>query len=157
MKKVCTLCIAYNHPNVLLGMKKRGFGVGRWNGFGGKVKDGETIEIAAKREMEEEAGITIKEMEKVGILDFKFQNNPENIEVHLFRIDAFDGEPEEGEEMKPQWFNINDIPFHAMWPDDKHWFPLFLEGSKFHARFLFDSSDNIIEKELAKVDPEVEF
>lgn len=34
---------------VLLGMKKRGFGAGKWNGFGGKVQPGETIEEAARR------------------------------------------------------------------------------------------------------------
>ena len=35
--------------NVLLGMKKRGFGVGRWNGFGGKVHSDETVLEGAKR------------------------------------------------------------------------------------------------------------
>lgn len=34
---------------VLLGMKKRGFGAGKWNGFGGKVQPGETIEEAARQ------------------------------------------------------------------------------------------------------------
>jgi hypothetical protein len=29
---------------ICLAMKKRGFGVGRWNGAGGKVSQGETIE-----------------------------------------------------------------------------------------------------------------
>jgi len=34
---------------ILLGYKKRGFGAGKWNGFGGKVEIGETVEDAAKR------------------------------------------------------------------------------------------------------------
>jgi 8-oxo-dGTP pyrophosphatase MutT (NUDIX family) len=34
---------------ILLGMKKRGFGVDKWDGFGGKIEDGESNEIAAKR------------------------------------------------------------------------------------------------------------
>lgn len=37
---------------VLLGLKKRGLGVDKWNGFGGKLEPGETIEEAAKREMQ---------------------------------------------------------------------------------------------------------
>lgn len=40
------------HPDskqVLLGYKKRGFGNGRWNGFGGKVESNESIETAAVR------------------------------------------------------------------------------------------------------------
>ncbi|CAN0403706.1 unnamed protein product, partial [Ectocarpus sp. 8 AP-2014] len=43
---------------ILLGMKKRGFGEGKWNGFGGKVESGESVEEAAKRELMEEAGLT---------------------------------------------------------------------------------------------------
>ena len=47
--KLYTLALIRNNDNILLGMKKRGFGVGRWNGFGGKVHSGETILEAAKR------------------------------------------------------------------------------------------------------------
>jgi 8-oxo-dGTP pyrophosphatase MutT (NUDIX family) len=36
--------------DVLLAMKKRGFGAGRWNGVGGKLGEGETIEQAVIRE-----------------------------------------------------------------------------------------------------------
>ena len=39
---------------LLLGMKKRGFGVGKWNGFGGKFDAGETVRDCALRELEEE-------------------------------------------------------------------------------------------------------
>lgn len=50
-KKILTLCIIHQENKVLIGMKKRGFGEGRWNGFGGKVQENETIEEAAKREL----------------------------------------------------------------------------------------------------------
>lgn len=41
---------------VLLGYKKRGFGEGKWNGFGGKLEPGETVAEAALREMKEVSG-----------------------------------------------------------------------------------------------------
>lgn len=47
--KLFTLIIVRNGDKTLLGFKKRGFGVGKWNGFGGKVEPGETIIDAAKR------------------------------------------------------------------------------------------------------------
>jgi len=47
--KVCTLVLIRDASRVLLGMKKRGFGEGRWNGFGGKVEPGETIAQGALR------------------------------------------------------------------------------------------------------------
>lgn len=53
MKKILTLCVIHNSTHILLGYKKRGFGEGRWNGFGGKLAVGETIEAAAKREVKE--------------------------------------------------------------------------------------------------------
>lgn len=47
--KLYTLALIRSNSNILLGMKKRGFGVGRWNGFGGKVHSNETVLEAAKR------------------------------------------------------------------------------------------------------------
>ena len=152
MKKVLTLCVIHKEGKVLLGMKKRGFGQGRWNGFGGKVSQGETIEGAAKREAREECGLKVVGLEKAGVIDFEFQGNPEILEVHIFKSENFSGEPTESEEMKPQWFRIDEIPFNSMWPDDKYWFPLFLTNKKFKGRFLFDNSDNVLQKELIEVE-----
>ena len=46
------LVIVNQDSKVLLGMKKRGFGTGFYNGFGGKVEPGETILEAAVREVQ---------------------------------------------------------------------------------------------------------
>jgi len=62
MKKILTLCIIHQHPKILLGMKKRGHGEGKWNGFGGKVEEGETIEEATRRETKEESGVEVEEI-----------------------------------------------------------------------------------------------
>lgn len=55
------LPISLERRKVLLGYKRRGFGVGKFNGFGGKVEPGETIVASAKRELEEESGIICSE------------------------------------------------------------------------------------------------
>lgn len=148
MIKKLTLCIIHNHPKILLGMKKRGFGAGRWNGFGGKVEPGETVEDAAKREIFEEAGIKVNSLEKIGKVDFEFLGDPEILEVHIFKAENFYGELAESEEMKPQWFHIDEIPFPEMWPDDKYWLPLFLKNKKFRGRFLFEGQNEIISHSL---------
>ncbi len=151
-KKLLTLCLIYEHPRILFGMKKRGFGAGRWNGFGGKLNEGETVEKGAKRELQEEAGVTATEMEKRGILEFEFQTNGDIFEVHVFRVKSFTGMPTESEEMKPQWFDVADIPYDAMWPDDRFWLPLFLKDKKFKGRFLFGENDAIMEHELSEIE-----
>lgn len=158
MRKLLTLCLAVKDGKVLLGMKKRGFGAGRWNGFGGKVEPGETIEEAAKRETKEEAGIEVSEMTKKGVLEFTFENDPKVLEVHIFHISEFAGEPQETEEMKPGWFPVDRIPFEQMWTDDIYWMPLFLNGKKFKGAFLFDRpsdteySAKILSQKLSETD-----
>ena len=152
MRKIQTLSIIHQHPRVMLGMKKRGFGAGRWNGFGGKLKQGEFIEEAAKREILEEAGVIVDNLKEVGIINFEFIKNPgEILEVHILKIESFKGEPKESEEMKPQWFNLDEIPFNEMWSDDIYWFPFFLKNKKFRGKFLFDENDKVLEKELIEV------
>jgi 8-oxo-dGTP diphosphatase/2-hydroxy-dATP diphosphatase len=48
-KKVLSLVFVREATKILLGYKKRGFGQGNWNGFGGKVEKGETIREGAIR------------------------------------------------------------------------------------------------------------
>jgi hypothetical protein len=43
------------------------------------------------------------------------------------------------------------VPFENMWPDDKYWFPLFLENKKFKGKFIFNADDSVAEYELNQV------
>jgi 8-oxo-dGTP diphosphatase/2-hydroxy-dATP diphosphatase len=137
-KRILTPCIIHKDSKILLGMKKRRFGAGFWNGFGGKVKEGESIEEAAKRETKEEIGVVPLDLKKMGILKFQFKGEPEILEVHVFSCSNFEGEIKETEEMAPKWFKIEQIPFDQMWPDDKYWLPLLLKGKNFEGEFHFD-------------------
>ncbi len=152
-RKPLTLCLLQKNGQVLLGLKKRGFGEGRWNGFGGKLQEGETVEEATRRELQEESGLIAKTLEKIGQLDFEFHDNRGHIlEVHMYKSDDFEGEMIESDEMLPQWFNEAEIPLNKMWPDDTHWFPLFLAGKKFTGYFLFGENDCILDMELTEVE-----
>ncbi|XP_013408505.1 7,8-dihydro-8-oxoguanine triphosphatase [Lingula anatina] len=150
--KLLTLVLIRQCNRVLLGYKKKGFGVGRWNGFGGKVEQGETIQQAAARELHEECGVEAHSLEEIGLLKFEFVGDPQWLEVHVFTADTFKGEPTESEEMRPQWYNIHSIPFNDMWPDDKYWFPIFLKGAKFSGYFKFEGHNNILKTELKEVE-----
>ncbi|MDD5251863.1 MAG: 8-oxo-dGTP diphosphatase [Patescibacteria group bacterium] len=153
MKKVLTLAIIEQNGRLLLGLKKRGFGTDKWNGFGGKVTPGETIEEANRRECREECGLEIQGASKVGVCEFEFRGNPEIMEVHIFRVHEWSGMPLESEEMRPRWFGIEEIPFAEMWPDDAHWLPPLLAGKTFTGKFLYDENGTeIIEYEIAETD-----
>lgn len=150
-KKILTLCIIHQYPKILLGMKKRGHGAGKWNGFGGKVEEGETIEEAAVREIKEESGIKVREINKLGVIEFIYQDGSGNMEVHIFHAKEFRGSPAESEEMRPKWFDINEIPYDKMWPDDKYWLPMFLDGKNFKGKFFFDKDNEIIDYSLLEL------
>ncbi len=140
----------HDSERILLGMKKRGFGAGKWNSFGGKVEEGESIENAMLREFKEEAGIEIKEFEKRGKLEFIYEKDSEIWEVHLFSAKKFEGEIKESEEMIPKWFNHEEVPYEKMWEDDIIWLPSVLKGNNIFGRFFFDSigSDKIVRYEF---------
>ncbi len=152
---VTTLCLLVrgNPPReVLLGCKKVGFGAGKLAGFGGKVKEQETIVRAAMRELEEETGVRVREgdLQPAGKLTFLFPANPSwSQTVHVFVAEKWDGIPRESEEMTPFWFPVNDPPFEQMWQDGQHWLPPILSGQQVHARFVFrEDNESIDEMEV---------
>lgn len=145
-----TLCLLKNKNEILLAMKKRGFGEGRYNGVGGKIERDETPEQAMVRETEEEINVTPIKYEKVGLIEFDefYKENKQNLVFHLYMVYEWNGIPTESEEMKPKWFDINNIPYEKMFPDDKYWLPLILEGKKVKAYFNFDEEWNLLSKEI---------
>jgi 8-oxo-dGTP pyrophosphatase MutT (NUDIX family) len=145
--RLFTLLFVLKDDRVLLGMKKRGFGSNRWNGFGGKVENGETIEQAAIRELEEECSLRAASVEHRGVLTFEFVEADAKyplMHVFVYRCSDFDGEPSESDEMRPQWFDRADIPYGKMWQDDEHWLPKLLDGDLIRAKFVFDGVDTMV-------------
>lgn len=132
-----------------LAMKKKGFGVGKWNGVGGKVEDKETIKEAAIRELKEEIGVDAHQnhLEEVGNIKFYFNGKPDwNQHMHIFFIKNWTGEPIETDEMAPQWYDNDKIPYEKMWIDDPYWLPQVIEGKKIEAECYFAKDGDKIDK-----------
>lgn len=145
--KQATLCILVEGDppaRLLLGRKKAGFGVGKIGGFGGKVEPGESIPLAAQREMQEESGVAVRlaDLSYTACLKFFFPHRPSwSQEVHVFLARAWQGEPMESVEMQPAWYTVAAIPFTQMWADTSVWLLRVLAGEHFTARFYF-AADN---------------
>lgn len=149
-----TLCFLINDNKVLLAMKKRGFGKGRYNGVGGKPEKDEKIIETAKREAQEEIGVMPIKLQKVGVLDFYFPHTALkenwNQQVIVFLCDDWEGKPTETEEMQPKWFMKNKLPFSKMWSDDPIWLPHVLACKHIKAEFAF-AEDQSVEDYTLKV------
>jgi len=148
MKKQLTLSIIVKDEKILLGMKKRGFGMGKWNGFGGKVETGESIEVAMKRELQEEVSLVAEKMHQVAQFDFYFPNDQTIMEVHVYMVTDFSGTIVESEEMRPEWFDIDDIPYKEMWSDDIIWLPRILNGEKLFGFFKFAEDGSVADYQI---------
>jgi 8-oxo-dGTP diphosphatase len=139
-----TLCFLLKDEKVLLGHKKTGFGKGYIVGIGGGVDDGEIPIEAAIREVEEEVFITPSDLHFVGVLDFYFPyvDNPRswNQRVFVYRSSTWTGNATESEEIKPEWYSVNELPFDKMWDDANYWLNDILADNEIWAQFTLDKN-----------------
>jgi 8-oxo-dGTP pyrophosphatase MutT (NUDIX family) len=127
---------------ILLGLKLRGFGMGFYNSFGGKLDPSdESIVRGAIRELMEEANICIQSedlLKHVGQLSFSFEEDTqEDMLIHLFHLHNYFADSCTSntslvvrgcDEIEPKWFDSwQDIPFHQMFADDSIWLPIILD------------------------------
>ena len=151
-RKVVTLVMVHENGKVLLSKKKDGFGGGWWNGYGGKVESGETVEEAAHRELLEEAGIEVGTLEKAGMLYFDIEGDERLHEGHVFRGSDVIGEPTETAEMaEPTWFAEAEIPYGGMWKGDDAWMPLFLQGRRFEGVLTFNAKHELLSAQVRAI------
>lgn len=123
-------------PEVLLGLKKTGFGVGRIVTLGGHVEPGESAGQAAVREVFEESGVTVAEedLETAGSIEFMFPSRPDwDMSTTVYRTWTWDGEPGPSPEIDPAWYRVDAVPYEAMWEDSAYWLPKVLAGDFFAA------------------------
>lgn len=131
--KQTTICFLVKDDKIFLAEKKRGFGQGFLNGYGGKVLESETPEAAAVREVSEEAGIMLNQhdLEKMVIIQFPLW------ECHIFFVKSWIGDPKESEEMAhPEWYDREHMPYERMWESDREWLPLIFSGKKIRGKTI---------------------
>lgn len=149
-----TLLIIRKNGKILLGRKKRGFGTGNYNGVGGKVEAGETVEQAMVRETQEEIGVTPKEYEHMATITFDevMKGQRAKVIMHIYIAKDFEGKPVESDEVEPFWFDEDNLPYYNMFADDRFWMPKILSGQKVVGYFVYDDEFNLLSHEIKEVD-----
>ena len=134
-------------PEVLLGLKRTGFGTGKIVGIGGHVEPGESEAEAVVREVREETGVTVRQedLADAGVVQFVFPAKPAwDMHTRLFTARRWVGEPEESDEIMPQWFQTGILPVDRMWQDADHWLPVVLEGGRVNVVVTLNSDNETV-------------
>ena len=146
-----TICHIRCDGKLLLRHKAPGrLGSGKWNGPGGKMRDGESPEQCVGREVEEETDLTLIEPIVCGRVTFFFGRSDEpDWAVHVFSASRFSGEPRPSAEGELRWFAEDQIPYDQMWADDRYWLPPLLSGQVFEGTFWFDErAETVLRREM---------
>lgn len=139
--QLTTIVFPVREGKIFLANKKRGFGKGFLNGYGGKQQlDDATIEDTAIREMHEEGGVLAakESLEKVAVIDF-FKGGKELFQSHVFFCHAWEGVFQETEEMEAaEEHYLSRMPYERMWASDRVWVPLICSGKKIRATSYYN-------------------
>jgi len=131
------LCYVIEGGRILLIRKKLGFGAGKISGPGGRIEPGESAADAARRETQEEIGVSPTGLAKAGELFFQFADGYA-LHCAVFTAQGAQGELVETKEAAPFWVETSAIPFAGMWADDALWMPWMLSKRPFRGYFCFD-------------------
>ncbi len=84
-------------------------------------------------------------MTHVAIVRFYFEDKP-IFECFVYTCNNWQGEPVETDEMRPEWFPLEQIPYEHMWDADKRWLPMILKGETFEATVVFNADGSALKK-----------
>jgi len=93
MKTGVAAVIERGDRRFLIGQRRRGdTSPLKWEFPGGKVRNGEGLEVALARELQEELGATLVKSREIGRVRHQYANYPEELEIHFFAAEIRDGE-----------------------------------------------------------------
>ncbi|UCH65602.1 MAG: 8-oxo-dGTP diphosphatase [Ignavibacterium sp.] len=142
--KLATLCyvIDKKHDAALMihrVKKTNDYHQGKWNGLGGKFEFGESPEDCAIREIREESGLIVENLNLKGFITFPLFDGVEDWYVFLFTSYKFTGELIDSAEGSLEWVPIDELTKINLWDGDKLFIPWLFEDKFFSAKFVYEN------------------
>lgn len=115
---------------------------GKYIGVGGKLKENETIEECAIREVKEETGLTVNSLKKMGDVLFLYPDNEEMITVYT--SSDYKGTLIECDEGTLQFVKQDRILELDLWEGDKIFLNKMMKNESFHLALQYDKYGDLL-------------
>lgn len=126
--KLTNMCMIYDPETNRVLVQDR---IKSWKGLafpGGHIEEGESIIDSTIREVREETGLLVSDLELCGIVYWFHEETKEKYMVFSYRTSSFSGElVEETEEGKLSWVHRDELPSLPLAEGFKERLPMFLD------------------------------
>lgn len=141
--------------NEVLFLQRSGSERGLWGVPGGKIEKGESPDLAVKRELFEETGISLNQDSRIDFLGKLFMSKPDvDYVYHMYRVN-FSEKPTvtlSDEHIESEWFNASQVPslplmsgaleafdFYQKWSENKA-----RNGTNVNAYLILKKDDQVL-------------
>lgn len=150
--KLATICYIDNGCELLLlhrNKKPNDVHQGKWISVGGKLEKGETPEECAKREIFEETGLTVLDMDFSGIITFPEFTPGNDWYTYVFKVTKFEGQViEDSPEGTLEWVPYDQVLSKPTWEGDYEMFKWILDDVPFFSAKMTYENEKLIEKQV---------
>ena len=136
-----TLCYIQKDDCYLLlyrNKKPNDMNEGKWLGVGGHVEPGETVDEAAIREINEEAGLKVNSIKCVG--EVLFVNDDYEEMMYIYKSTDFSGELIECDEGTLHWVSIDKVLDLNLWEGDKLFHPKLRNNEPINMKLIYKNN-----------------
>jgi 8-oxo-dGTP diphosphatase len=142
--KLATLCYLRQNGKTLMVhriKKPNDIHEGKWNGLGGKFEPGETPEECARREIFEESGLRVNQLNLKGLLTFPLFARDEDWYAFVFVATGFEGSLIESPEGTLEWIDDSKLLELNLWVGDRIFLPWLERPGFFSGKFVYQKGE----------------
>lgn len=151
MFKLSTICYIDNGREILMLHRDKDPNdqhYNKWIGVGGKFEKNETPEECAIREIKEETGLDVIEMNLLGIITFPEFTKDTSWYSFVFHVTDYSGELIECDEGTLKWVAYEDLLTLPTWEGDYKFIQWFLDKKPFYSAKFEYQGDKLINDDV---------